>query len=52
MVISQAEYVPAEEAVSLMARAAALVEARALPAEEIPHAAVLASVSASSAEAV
>ena len=44
-----AEYVLAEEAVSLTVRAlaGALVEAGAPPAEELPHAAVLASVWAS-----
>lgn len=52
MEISWAEYVPAEAAASLTARAGALVEAGAPPAEAIPHAVVLASVWASPAAAV
>ena len=52
MDISRAECVLAEEAVSLTARAGALVEAGAPPAVAIPHAAVLASVWASQAAAV
>ena len=52
MEILWAEYVPAEVAVSLTARAGALFEAGAPPAEAIRHSAVVASAWASPAAAV